>query len=110
MMETRINDKGKYFTPRVNKQPIASLVRTNHHLVIGKVHIRPDERLKDELNNSRERFLAVTEARVYDTAGEKVLFESELLFVAYEHVVLITPIEVIRNPANLDWLTVEEDA
>ncbi len=107
-METRINDKGKYFTPRVNKQPVASLVRTDHHLMFGNVHIRPDERLKDELNSNRERFLAVTEARVYDAAGEKMLFESELLFVAYEHVVFITPVDVIRNLVNPDWLIAEE--
>ncbi len=90
-----VTHKGKYFTPRVSKEPVVALIRTHDYLITGSVYTRPEQRLKDELNSDRERFLAVTEAQVYDPSGEQLLFESSFLLIAYDHIVLITPTDAI---------------
>jgi len=90
-----VSHKGKYFTPRVSKEPVVTLIRTHDYLITGNVYTRPEHRLKDELNSDRERFLAVTEVQVYDPTGEKLLFESSFLLIAYDHIVLITPTDAI---------------
>ncbi len=103
-MSFHVNEKGKYFTPRVSKEPAITAIRTIDQLIVGHVYIRPDQRLKDELNSDRERFLAVTDASVYDITGRERLFKSSFLLVAYEHIVLLSPVEAISERHNLTWL------
>lgn len=103
-MEVRIDDRGKYFTPRVSKESVASVVRTTDHLIVGNVYVRPDRRLKDELNEDPDRFLAITDAFVYDAYGERLLFGSSFLLVAYTHVILISPVEALSDTAEAIWL------
>ena len=107
-MDLRVDDKGKYFTPRVSKESIAVAMRTTEHLIIGQVHVRPDQRLKDELNNSLDRFVAITEARVYDPSGIKLLFESDFLLVASEHVIFVSPLDAVKE-ASLPSLVPKEE-
>lgn len=111
-MTVQVTPKGKYFTPRVNKEPVVAIIRTNEHLIIGCVYVRPEQRLKDELNSDRERFLAVTDAHVYDSAGEKLLFESGFLLVANDHIVFIGPMDAIKPSPDVVWTreTYEENA
>ena len=68
-MITQFEEKGKIFTNVITKKPVAVHLQTSQHLIRGNVHIRPDERLKDELNQT-EVFLAVTDANVYDLSGK----------------------------------------
>jgi hypothetical protein len=70
-MATEYDDKGKIFTEVVSKRAVAVVLHTGLHRVEGYVHIRPDERMKDELDRP-ERFLAVTDAVLYDLAGKEV--------------------------------------
>lgn len=108
-MNLRIDDKGKYFTPRVSKESVTSVVRTTDHLIVGNIYIRPDQRLKDELNQDPDRFLAITDAHVYDTTGKKLLFESEFLLIAYDHIVLVSPREAINNVMDTTWLQTKSE-
>jgi hypothetical protein len=103
-MDLRIDDRGKYFTPRVSKESIAAALRTTEHLIVGQIHVRPDQRLKDELNLSQERFIAITDARVYDSLGANVLFESAFLIVASSHIIFITPLDAVEQDRQLPWL------
>lgn len=103
-MSFHVNEKGKYFTPRVSKEPTITVIRTIDQLIVGSVYIRPDQRLKDELNSDRERFLAVTDASVYDVTGRELLFKSSFLLVAYEHIVLLSPVDAISEQHRLTWL------
>ena len=84
-MFTDYDDKGKIFTKIVTKKPVSVHLQTDQHLIQGNVHIRPDERLKDELNQS-ERFLAVTDATIFDKSGN-LIQRSKFLAVNRQHIV-----------------------
>ena len=70
---------------------IEALVRTSDQLIVGRVHAEPGKRLKDEMNHSSTRFIAITDARVYDAAGRELLYKTDFLLVANSHIVSVTP-------------------
>lgn len=107
-MSSHVDTKGKYFTPRVNKEPVRSIIRTTEYVIIGDVFVRPDQRLKDELGHDTERFFAVTNACVHDARGEELLFESSFLLVAYQQVVLLSPLEALSN-VNTAWQQIKQE-
>jgi hypothetical protein len=49
-MFAQFEEKGKIYTQVVSKIPVDVIVQTTQHTIRGKIHIRPDIRLKDELN------------------------------------------------------------
>jgi hypothetical protein len=67
-MVTHVDDKGKYFTPVITKTPVPVIIQMPIHRIEGNIHIRPDERLKDEVDRP-EPFLSVTEAVIYNSDG-----------------------------------------
>jgi len=75
---------------RIPTDRIEAIVRTTAQVVIGRLHAEPGKRLKDEMNHTSTRFIAVTEARVYDFAGA-LLYETDFLLIANEQIVSITP-------------------
>ena len=91
-MTVRVDSKGKIFTDIVHKERIPSLIQTVTNLIHGDIFLRPDQRIKDELNNNQERFIAVTEAEIYGADGQ-VLYRSPFLTLSKEHIVWIRPDE-----------------
>jgi len=67
-MASHTDEKGKLFTPVVTKTPIPVIVQMPAHRIEGNIHIRPDERIIDEIDRS-EPFLPVTEAVIYNPDG-----------------------------------------
>ena len=67
-MVTHIDDKGKFFTQVITKTPIPVIIQMPVHRVEGNIHIRPDERIKDEIDRT-DQFLPVTEAVIYNPDG-----------------------------------------
>jgi hypothetical protein len=51
-MYASFEDKGKIYTNIVSKTPIDVIIQTPNHQIHGKVHVRPNGRLKDELTSS----------------------------------------------------------
>jgi hypothetical protein len=92
-MLSSFEEKGKIFTHVVTKRPVDVIFQTLENRIEGKFHIRPDDRLIDELNQS-EGFMAITDARVYDLQG-KILFTSRFLTVNRSHIVWVAPMEEI---------------
>ena len=90
-MSIDYNDKGKYFTEVVQKVSVLTLVQTTTHLIRGRVHIRPDERLKNELDRD-ELFLAMTEAAVLNQDGKEI-FHTDFLAVRRNQIVWAMPDE-----------------
>jgi len=88
-MSIEFDDKGKFFTDVVSKIAIPAVVQTTQHLIRGNVHVRRDERLKDELDRD-ELFLAMTEARVMG-ADDQVLHEARFLAVRRAQIVWVMP-------------------
>ena len=78
-MGIEFDDKGKFYTDIISKVTIPAMIQTTQHRIQGLVHIRPNGRFKDELDND-EPFLAVTSAKVFSETGE-VLFETEFISV-----------------------------
>jgi len=84
-----LGEKGKIFTNVVPKTPVPAIIQTITHRISGEVYMKPDERLKDELNRS-EQFLAVTDARVFNENGD-VIFTSKFLTLNRDHIVWLIP-------------------
>jgi hypothetical protein len=97
-MYERIDEKGKVFTPRIRTASVEVDIVTMQGIVHGYVHVKPDQRIKDELNNHVERFLAVTGATL---RGHLDASPREVGFVAVNksHIITVVPINEPRwNP------------
>ncbi len=90
-MTIEYDDKGKYFTEVVPKIAIPTLIQTTQHLIRGNVHVRRDERLKDELDRD-ELFLAMTDANILGADGQ-VLHQVRFLAVRRAQIVWVMPLE-----------------
>ena len=82
---------------RVPTDRIEALVRTSDQLIVGRLHAEPGKRLKDEMNHSSTRFIAITDARVYDAAGRELLYKTDFLLVANSHIVSVTPRQSVTS-------------
>jgi hypothetical protein len=97
-MITEFDDKGKIFTNFISKKTVPATVQTLTHRIHGEIHVRPSERLKDELNRS-EKFLAITNAVVFDTRGQEI-YRSEFLTLNREHIVWLIPDEDLSKDGS----------
>jgi hypothetical protein len=88
-MTVEYDEKGKIFTEVVTKMAIPSVVQTTQHLIRGNVHVRRDERLKDELDRD-ELFLAITDARVIGADGQ-TLHQARFMAVRRAQIVWVMP-------------------
>ena len=96
-MTIRVDAKGKVFTDIVRKDEVPALVQTLTNLVHGNLYLRPDQRFKDEMNQSQEQFIAVSDAVVYGPDGQ-VLARSSFLTINKAHIVWIRPDEEGDSP------------
>ncbi len=83
------DEKGKIFTQVISKKPVQVTIQTSHHLIHGKIHIRPNDRLKDELNQS-EKFIAITDAAISNLQGT-FLYRSKFLTLNIDHIIWMIP-------------------
>ena len=90
-MMIEYDDKGKIFTEVVSKVAIHATLQTTTHLMRGQIHVRRDQRIKDELNMD-EGFLAITDVSVLGRDG-KALFQAPFLAVRRSHIVWVLPEE-----------------
>jgi hypothetical protein len=100
----RVDEKGKFFSLRVPKDAMLVLASAAELMVAGYIYLRPERRLRDELNEARSRFLPITEPRVYDTVGQSLLYHASFLLAAYEHIALISPMESLSDARPALWL------
>ncbi len=94
-MVTQFDEKGKIFTQVVSKHPVQVIIQTIHNTIRGSIHIRPDSRLKDELNGS-ESFLAVTDAVVCGDQNEE-MYRANFLVVNIHHIVWVIPADDLHS-------------
>jgi len=90
-MNVRYDDKGKFFTSIITKDEVPSIIQTLVTRIQGKMHVRIDERVKDELNRN-EQFLAITDAIVFNLQGKKI-YDAKFMLVNRDHVVWVVPDE-----------------
>ena len=88
-MFSQFDEKGKLFTNVVAKKPIRVVIMVATHRIVGTVHIRPENRLKDEINQP-ETFMAVTDAQIENELGQ-VVFTNKLLIVNRSQIIWMAP-------------------
>lgn len=88
-MTIEYDDKGKIFTDIVSKVAVQAIVQTTTHLIRGQIHVRRDQRIKDELDQN-EKFLAVTDVSVLGPDGQ-ALFQAPFLALQRSHIVWVIP-------------------
>jgi hypothetical protein len=88
-MTFEYDEKGKIFTDIISKISIPATVQTTTHLIRGQVHVRRDQRIKDELDLN-ESFLAMTDVSVLSPDGQ-TLFQAPFLAVRRSHIVWVLP-------------------
>jgi hypothetical protein len=82
---------------RVPTERIEALIRTGDQLIVGRLHAEPGKRIKDEMNHNSTRFIAITDARVYDAAGLDLLYKTDFLLLANDHIVSVTPRQSVTS-------------
>jgi hypothetical protein len=90
-MSIEYDEKGKYYTNIIHKVPVPCMIQTTKNLIRGLIHVRQDERLKDELEVD-ERFIAITDVSVLDAEG-KVVYSTPFLAVQKDQIVWIMPLK-----------------
>jgi hypothetical protein len=83
------DDKGKIFTDVVSKTAVHATVQTTMHMLRGRIHVRRDQRIIDELDVN-ENFIAITDVTVLGADGQ-VLFQAPFLAVRRSHIVWVIP-------------------
>jgi hypothetical protein len=90
-MTVHYDDKGKFFTPVVTKDPVPVIIQTLLHRIDGFIYIRPEDRISDTVNEN-EQFIALTDVSVANSQG-KALHSSDFLLVNRDHIIWILPKE-----------------
>lgn len=85
-------EKGKIYTKVVTKSPVKVILQTAINRIVGFVHVRQGDRLKDALVTS-EHFLAVTDAEIYDVDGTKVIYHTNFIAVNLNQILWVVPEE-----------------
>ncbi len=94
-MSLEFNEKGKYFTDIISKTAIPAVIQTVLHRIEGSIHVRMDERVKNELDRN-EPFLAVTNAKVFHLDGT-LLCETDFMTVSRSQIVWVIPNDEAAN-------------
>jgi hypothetical protein len=89
-MTIRIDSKGKIFTDIVRKEEVPVLLQTLTNVIHGNIFLRPEQRIKDGLNDGQEMFIAVTNAEVFAPNGT-LLHRADFLTVNKQHIVWVRP-------------------
>ena len=88
-MSIEYDEKGKIFTDVVSKIAIHATVQTTTHMMRGRIHVRKDQRIKDELDGN-EAFLALTDVSVLGSDGQ-TLFQAPFLALQRTHIIWVWP-------------------
>jgi hypothetical protein len=88
-MTFEYDEKGKIFTDIVTKVAVPARLQTITHMIQGQIHVRRDQRIKDELD-AAEHFLALTDVNILGPDG-KILFHVPFLAVQRSHIVWVMP-------------------
>ena len=88
-MTIEYDEKGKIFTDIISKVAIVATIQTTTHMLRGQLHVRRDQRIKDELD-ANENFLAMADVSVLGPDGQ-ALFQAPFLAVRRSHIIWVIP-------------------
>jgi hypothetical protein len=90
-MATNFDEKGKIFTAVVTKKPVPVIIQTTLSRVEGKIFVRPDERIKDEMDRP-EPFLAVTDVKIF-SLDSQLMAEAPFIAINRSQIIWVLPVE-----------------
>jgi hypothetical protein len=87
-----IDENGKVFTERVRKTRVEVRIVTLQGEVHGYIHLVPDQRVRDLMNDRSEQFVAVTDVsmKVFGTL-ERV--DTDFIALNKQHIVSVVPVD-----------------
>ncbi len=97
-MSFEYDEKGKIYTNVVRKKAVNAILQTTTHLMRGTLHIRRDQRVKDELDLD-ESFLPLTDVSVLGVDG-KPIHQVPFLAVCRSQIVWVIPEEMEEGSAD----------
>lgn len=97
-MYDAFENKSKIFTHVITKEPVDVIIQTTQFKIIGQIHVRPEDRLKDELDQP-ETFLPVTSAAVHSLDGIE-LYQTHFIAVNRSQIVWIIPTHQLQPQEN----------
>ena len=94
-MFDQFDDRGKIFTQMVSKIGLDVVVQTTTNVIEGRLHIRPDNRLSDEINLVG-KFLPLTNATIYSPKN-KVIYQTKFLLLNFDQIVWMFPRDELQE-------------
>jgi len=76
--------------PKIKKDSKSVVILTLYEKIVGEVHGIPNSRVLDTLNNRSDKFIAVSNAEVYQKIDGKLLYRTAFLSLNIEHVLLVS--------------------
>jgi hypothetical protein len=88
-MTIEFDDNGKIYTDIIRKTPIPVMIQTITHRIHGNIHVKQDQRIKDELDTT-ENFIAITDALIYASDGQ-ILYQTNFIAVQRDEIIWVMP-------------------
>lgn len=81
-------NKERGFRPQISTLQFPVIIQTINNRIIGNLHTRENERIKDALN-SNETFIALTQVQIYDVDGKVELNKSDFLAISRRNIIWV---------------------
>jgi hypothetical protein len=81
-------NKERGFRPHVSTLQFPVVIQTMHNRIVGNLHTRENERIKDALN-SNDAFVALTDVKIFDPEGTRELKHSEFLAINCRNIIWV---------------------
>jgi hypothetical protein len=91
---------------RTPKDAVLCAVRGGDLAVLGYLYVRPDRRLKDELNDEQARYLPMTDVRVFRVSDNMLLYHASFLLIGRHAIDIVAPIDAVTGASNVPWLPI----
>jgi hypothetical protein len=90
-MVTNFDEKGKIFTQVISKKQVLVIIQTTLNRIEGKIFVRPDERIKDEMDRP-ETFLAVIDVHIFTPEGQ-LIADAPFIALNRHQIIWVLPVE-----------------
>ena len=88
--------KGKIYPQVISKSPIKFIMQTTMHQILGMLHVRVGDRVKDELDTA-DHFLAVTNADLFDISGTNLVYKTNFMAINVNQIIWVIPEKELVN-------------
>jgi hypothetical protein len=81
-------NKERGFRPQISTLQFPVIIQTTHNRIIGNLHTRENERIKDALN-STEAFIALTQVQIFNVDGTVEQKKSDFLAISRHNIIWV---------------------